>query len=127
MSPENIFVAIIVGLIFLLLVVNIITHIVRERSRPQKITAKIESMGGKLVHIEKRSYIIDGTPFFHAHHYPMRKFFMLFQLLQIYDVIYRFEYQIKDNLWEGWVRFRGYPYKPEWVLRDIIKINYKEE
>lgn len=81
-------------------VLAIVINSIRSESHQGSINNQIESMGGKVISIERRSFFTGLGPF---------------MVVGKGRVIYRIEYVINDEVKEGWVRFGGL-LGPDWRL-----------
>lgn len=74
--------------------------IVLGRARKRKIEEKIVSMGGEIIHIERRNFFTGTGPF---------------MITGKGSAVYRIEYLIGGSKKEGWVKFGGL-FGPNWKL-----------
>lgn len=89
-------------IIFIVLVAVVIITVIflTQGMRETKINEKIESMGGKVICIERRNFFTGLGPF---------------MVVGKGRSVYRIEYEIHNQTKEGWVRFGGL-LGPDWRL-----------
>lgn len=85
-------------MIVVFIILAVIIFIVQGESHKTKITEQVNSMGGEVINIERKTFatgpfIIAGKG----------------------KTIYRFEYSIDNEVKEGWVKF-GSLFGPDWKL-----------
>jgi hypothetical protein len=85
----------IIGFSFVFLLSVFIHH-----NHEQKINEKIESIGGKVINIERRNFFSGSGPF---------------RAVGKGRVVYRVEYTSDSGTKEGWVCFGGF-FGPDWRL-----------
>jgi hypothetical protein len=85
-----------VVIIFIILAVAM--SVLQGESHERKIKEQIESMGGKVISIEKKLFSIGP-----------------FMVVGKGRTVYRIEYSIDNRIIEGWVRFGGL-FGPDWRL-----------
>jgi len=86
--------------IIIIFIVCICLYIVSLQGQESKIYNKIESMGGRVISIERRSFFTGLGPF---------------MVVGKGRTVYRIEYDIDGDVKEGWVRFGGL-LGPDWRL-----------
>lgn len=84
--------------IVVFIIFAVIMFIVQGESHKRKITEEVNSMGGQVINIERKTF--DRGPFV---------------IVGKGKTIYRFEYSIDNEIKEGWVRF-GSIFGPDWKL-----------
>ncbi len=84
--------------VILFIMLAIVISVFQGESHERKITEQIESMGGRVISIEKKHFSIGP-----------------FMVVGKGRTVYRIEYRIGDDDREGWVRFGGL-LGPDWRL-----------
>ena len=84
--------------LILFIILAIVISTLQGKSHERKITEHIESMGGRVISIEKK--LFSTGPF---------------MVVGKGRTVYRIEYRIGNDAKEGWVRFGGL-FGPDWRL-----------
>lgn len=84
----------------IIFIICICLYIVSLKGQESKIYNKIESIGGKVISIERRNFLTGLGPF---------------MVVGKGRTVYMIEYEIEGEMKEGWVRFGGL-FGPDWRL-----------